>query len=77
MDNIQEVLVKIRCVSLNYRDTEVVMGLYNHHKTTGSNNPSAIVPCADMCGEIVKSNSKKWQVGDRVVGTFNQTHESG
>lgn len=27
-----EVLVKISAVSINYRDTEVTMGLYNHHK---------------------------------------------
>ncbi|KAK3723570.1 hypothetical protein LTR37_001822 [Vermiconidia calcicola] len=28
-----EVLVKINTVALNYRDTEVVMGLYGHHKS--------------------------------------------
>ena len=30
-----EVLVKVNAVSINYRDTEVIMGLYNHHKSVG------------------------------------------
>ncbi|KAH7377973.1 hypothetical protein BKA64DRAFT_632121 [Cadophora sp. MPI-SDFR-AT-0126] len=71
-----EVLVKISAVALNYRDTEVIMGLYNHHKTTGSQSPK-IVPCSDMCGTIVASNSPKWKVGDKVLSIFNQTHIKG
>jgi NADPH:quinone reductase-like Zn-dependent oxidoreductase len=71
-----EVLVKISVVSLNYRDTEVVMGLYNHHKTTGGPTPT-LVPCSDMVGTIVTSNSKSWAVGDRVLSIFNQTHLKG
>ncbi|KUJ20108.1 NAD(P)-binding protein [Mollisia scopiformis] len=71
-----EVLVKINTVSLNYRDTEVVMGLYNHHKTTGG-PASTIVPCSDMCGTIVTSNSPNWKVGDKVLSIFNQTHLKG
>ncbi|ROT38028.1 alcohol dehydrogenase [Sodiomyces alkalinus F11] len=80
-----EVLVKINAVSLNYRDTEVVMGLYNHHKTVESGRPDPIVPCSDMCGTVVavgeSSNSSSsdvtWKVGDRVLSTFNQSHLSG
>ncbi|RDW94294.1 NAD(P)-binding protein-25 [Coleophoma crateriformis] len=71
-----EVLVKINSVSLNYRDTEVVMGLYNHHKTTG-NATAALVPCSDMCGTIVTSNSTSWKEGDKVISIFNQTHLKG
>ncbi len=71
-----EVLVKISAVALNYRDTEVVMGLYNHHKTTGSKSTS-IVPCSDMCGTIVSSNSPRWKEGDKVLSIFNQTHLQG
>jgi NADPH:quinone reductase-like Zn-dependent oxidoreductase len=52
------------------------MGLYNHHSTTGSPVPK-LVPCSDMCGIIIQSNSPKWQVGDRVLSTFNQTHLTG
>ncbi|KAG0648527.1 Zinc-type alcohol dehydrogenase [Hyphodiscus hymeniophilus] len=71
-----EVLVKISAISINYRDTEVIMGLYNHHSTTGGPLPT-LVPCSDICGTIVQSNSPNWNVGDRVLSTFNQTHLSG
>lgn len=72
-----EVLVEISAVSLNYRDTEVCMGLYNHHKSTQSS--STIVPCSDMCGVVtaVGEGSSSWKVGDRVLSTFNQTHLTG
>jgi len=72
----KEVLVKISAISINYRDTEVIMGLYNHHKTTGGPTPT-IVPCSDMWGTIVSSNSSEWAVGDRVLSIFNQTHLKG
>ncbi|CAG8977378.1 hypothetical protein HYALB_00007008 [Hymenoscyphus albidus] len=71
-----EVLVKINTVSLNYRDTEVCMGLYNHHNTTGGTPPS-LVPCSDICGTIVLSSSPLWSVGDKVLSIFNQTHQRG
>jgi NADPH:quinone reductase-like Zn-dependent oxidoreductase len=71
-----EVLVQIHAVALNYRDTEVIMGLYNHHSTTGS-KPSALVPCSDMCGTIVLSNSPRFKVGEKVLSIFNQTHLTG
>jgi NADPH:quinone reductase-like Zn-dependent oxidoreductase len=71
-----EVLVKISAVAINYRDTEVIMGLYNHHNTTGGPIPT-IVPCSDMCGTIISSNSSLWKAGDRVLSIFNQTHLRG
>ncbi|KAF1965683.1 NAD(P)-binding protein [Bimuria novae-zelandiae CBS 107.79] len=46
-----EVLVEVHAVSLNYRDTEVAMGLYNHHKSV--EHPPTIVSCSDMCGVVV------------------------
>ncbi|KAF2830303.1 NAD(P)-binding protein [Ophiobolus disseminans] len=80
-----EVLVEVRSVSLNYRDTEVCMGLYNHHDSVSQ--PPAIVPCSDMCGVVVavgatssdtgnilKSPSFRLKEGDRVISTFAQTH---
>jgi NADPH:quinone reductase-like Zn-dependent oxidoreductase len=70
-----EVLVKINVVSLNYRDTEVVMGLYGHHKSVGECNE--LVPCSDICGTIVSSNGTNWKEGQRVMATFNQTHLKG
>ncbi|ETI20242.1 hypothetical protein G647_08276 [Cladophialophora carrionii CBS 160.54] len=72
-----EVLVEIHAVSLNYRDTEVAMGLYTHHKTIGS---AKVVPCSDMCGTVVAIGDRKpglWHVGDRVLSIFNQTHLTG
>lgn len=83
-----EVLVEIHSVSLNYRDTEVCMGLYNHHKQV--EQPPAVVPASDMCGIVVavgpssndfshpyKDTAFALKEGDRVVSTFAQTHISG
>jgi len=83
-----EVLVEIRAVSLNYRDTEVAMGLYTHHSSV--NHPPAIVPCSDMCGVVVaagpvsssstdpyKNPAFRLAPGDRVISTFAPTHITG
>ncbi|KAF2160465.1 hypothetical protein M409DRAFT_70431 [Zasmidium cellare ATCC 36951] len=70
-----EVLVKINAVSLNYRDTEVCMGLYSHHKSVGQ--ASKLVPCSDMCGTVVDAGSSSWKKGQRVMSIFNQTHLTG
>ncbi|KAF2744700.1 NAD(P)-binding protein [Sporormia fimetaria CBS 119925] len=82
-----EVLVEISAVSLNYRDTEVAMGLYNHHKSV--EQPPATVVCSDMCGRVVvvgpvtdssspfKNPAFRLQKGDRVISTFASTHLSG
>jgi len=82
-----EVLVEVHHVSLNYRDTEVCMGLYNHHKSV--DHPPAIVPCSDMCGVVVavgpsgkqstayNNPNFRLNTGDRVVSTFAATHLTG
>jgi NADPH:quinone reductase-like Zn-dependent oxidoreductase len=74
-----DVLVKINAVSINYRDTEVIMGLYNHHKSIST--LSSLVPCSDICGEIVslgsETNARGFHIGDRVLSIFNQTHLDG
>ncbi|KAF2689830.1 NAD(P)-binding protein [Lentithecium fluviatile CBS 122367] len=83
-----EVLVEVRAVSLNYRDTEVAMGLYNHHKAV--KHPLALVPCSDMCGVVVavgpssnntsdpyKNPAFQVKPGDRVISTFASTHLTG
>ncbi|KAF7191267.1 Zinc-type alcohol dehydrogenase-like protein [Pseudocercospora fuligena] len=69
-----EVLVQINAVSINYRDTEVIMGLYNHHKSVGQ--AEDLVPCSDICGTIVKPGGQ-WKEGQRVMAIFNQTHLVG
>ncbi|KAF7320540.1 Alcohol dehydrogenase superfamily protein [Mycena chlorophos] len=57
-----EVLVKIKAVSLQYRDLMVVSGGY---RTPVLPN---VVPCSDGAGEIVSLGAevKGWKVGDRV-----------
>ncbi|OAL39245.1 hypothetical protein AYO20_01563 [Fonsecaea nubica] len=73
-----EVLVEVRAVSLNYRDTEVAMGLYTHHKAVGAS--PKVVPCSDMCGIVVGIGNSKhgiWNIGDRVLSIFCQTHLTG
>ncbi|KAI0855178.1 hypothetical protein F4860DRAFT_507656 [Xylaria cubensis] len=74
-----EVLVKIHSVSLNFRDTEVCMGLYNHHKSLDQG--SEIVPTSDCCGTVVKlgpgASDSGLKEGDRVASIFNQTHLTG
>ncbi|WAO96680.1 PKS-ER domain-containing protein [Fusarium falciforme] len=73
-----EVLVEIRAVSLNYRDLEVAQGLYSHHQTIESGQPDALVPCSDMCGVVVAvGEGVAWNIGDRVVSTWNQGHFTG
>ncbi|KAL1297115.1 hypothetical protein AAFC00_004694 [Neodothiora populina] len=72
----KEVLVKINTVSLNYRDTEVCMGLYGHHKSVSQ--AASLIPCSDMCGTIVATGKdSSFSKGSRVVSIFNQTHQTG
>ena len=73
----KEVLVKIQAVSLNYRDTEVANGLYNHHKSLDENNKSLVL-ASDMCGTIVKAGpGASLKEGQRVASIFLQTHQTG
>ncbi|TIA34468.1 zinc-binding dehydrogenase [Aureobasidium pullulans] len=73
----KEVLVKIHTVSLNYRDTEVCDGGYNHHKSIGGEN-KALVPGSDMCGTVVKAGpGASLKEGQRVLSVFLQTHQTG
>ncbi|UNI24704.1 hypothetical protein JDV02_010431 [Purpureocillium takamizusanense] len=69
-----EVLVRIEAVSLNYRDTEVIKGEYNHHPSLLSPGES-IVPCSDMAGTVVSSSpstSSNLPPGTRVISIFLQ-----
>jgi NADPH:quinone reductase-like Zn-dependent oxidoreductase len=73
----KEVLVKIQAVSLNYRDTEVANGLYNHHKSLDENNKSLVL-ASDMCGIIVEAGpGASLKEGQRVLSIFLQTHQTG
>ncbi len=63
-----EVLVRIRAVSLNYRDVMVVSGTYNPRMKLPA------IPLSDAAGEIVAIGEgvTKWKTGDRVMPIFAQ-----
>lgn len=63
-----QVLIKLRAVSLNYRDLMVVKGLYN------PNQPLPLIPFSDGMGEVVAVGEGVTRVktGDRVAGIFFQ-----
>ncbi|PSB41907.1 NAD(P)-dependent alcohol dehydrogenase [Cyanosarcina cf. burmensis CCALA 770] len=68
-----QVLIKIRAVSLNYRDLMVVKGLYN------PNIPLPLIPFSDGAGEVVAVGEgvTRVKVGDRVAGIFFQNWIAG
>src|SRR5258708_30729398 len=61
-----EALVRVRAVSLNYRDLLVVQGKYNPRMKLPR------VPLSDGAGEIVSvgADVTAWKPGDRVVAPF-------
>ena len=69
-----QVLVRIRAVSLNYRDQLVVNGTY----FTGPNTRD-LIPLSDAAGEVltVGSGVSRVRVGDRVAGCFFQRPVDG
>ncbi|WP_158943477.1 NAD(P)-dependent alcohol dehydrogenase [Granulicella sp. S190] len=62
------VLIKVRAVSLNYRDLMMVKGLYNPKMALPR------IPCSDGAGEVVAVGEgvSRVHVGDRVCGIFMQ-----
>jgi len=69
-----EVLIRVRAVSLNYRDHMVVVGRY----IGGAVNRDTI-PCSDGAGEVVAVGPgvTRFKTGDRVAGTFFQVWPDG
>ena len=67
-----EVVVRIRGVSINYRDI-----IATRIERPGALTP--LIPCSDGAGEIVEvgSDVTKWHPGDRVIGCFFQGWNSG
>ncbi len=63
-----QALVKIKCVSLNYRDLLMVKGLYN------PKIPLPFVPFSDGAGDVIAVGEgvSRVKVGDRVAGIFMQ-----
>ena len=62
-----EVLVRVRAVSLNYRDLLLLNGSYP------VDTPDGLVPVSDAAGEIVETGEgvRRFAVGDRVLNTFH------
>jgi NADPH:quinone reductase-like Zn-dependent oxidoreductase len=65
-----EVLVRMRAVSLNYRDLLMVGGIYGR----GGNTDAPITPFSDGCGvvEAVGPGVTRFALGDRVATLFFQ-----
>jgi NADPH:quinone reductase-like Zn-dependent oxidoreductase len=65
-----EVLVRMRAVSLNYRDLLMVGGIYGRGPTRGG----AVIPFSDGCGvvEALGSGVTRFALGDRVASMFFQ-----
>jgi NADPH:quinone reductase-like Zn-dependent oxidoreductase len=70
-----EVLVRMRAVSLNYRDYLMVGGIYARGASTGG----TVTPFSDGCGvvEAVGPGVTRFKVGDRVATLFFQGWISG
>lgn len=68
-----EVLVRVRAVSLNYRD------LLNLRAARPGSIPLPFVPCSDGAGEVVEVGSEVtlWKPGDRVAGIFFRDWTAG
>ncbi|KAK0738129.1 hypothetical protein B0T18DRAFT_239606 [Schizothecium vesticola] len=68
-----EVLVRLRGASLNYRDLIIPRGMYPFPLDL------PVVPASDGAGEVVAVGSKvtRWKKGSRVTTLFNQGHQFG
>ncbi len=67
-----EIAVRVRAVSLNYRDLMVADGRYGKAHLP-------LIPLSDGAGEVaaVGEGVTRWKPGDRVAGTFFQGWNSG
>jgi NADPH:quinone reductase-like Zn-dependent oxidoreductase len=62
-----ELLLRVRTVSLNYRDIAIPLGRYVRDSKTG------LVPCSDAAAEVVEVGEgvDDYRPGDRVIGAFH------
>lgn len=64
-----EVLVRVKATSLNYRDLAMIKGDYGDDLSDDK-----LIPLSDGVGEIVAAGEevRRFQVGDRVAGNFHK-----
>lgn len=69
----QEILMKMKAVSLNYRDVEIARGTYHTHFQL------PLIPLSDGVGEVVAVGEEvtRFTAGDRVCSTFWQRWVGG
>ena len=69
-----QVLIRVRAVSLNYRDQMIAAGKYFGMQTTRE-----IVPASDAAGEVVGIGAgvSEFKIGDRVTACFTQADPQG
>lgn len=62
-----EVMIRVRAVSLNYRDIAIPLGRYVWEAKPG------LIPCSDAAGEIVATGEDvhSFKPGDRIVSSFH------
>ncbi|WVW84346.1 hypothetical protein I302_106380 [Kwoniella bestiolae CBS 10118] len=68
-----DILVRVKAVSLNYRDISIVRGTYPFPLK------DIVVPISDAAGvvEEVGSRVTRFKKGDKVLPTFHQAHQPG
>ena len=68
----EQILVRVRAASLNYRDQGVIKGSYGYTKFP-------VIPMCDGAGEVVALGPgvTQFKVGDRIASTFFQTWTGG
>ena len=69
----RQVLVRMRAMSLNFRDLLIANGAYP------GGQPQPVVPLSDGAGEVIAvgPDVTRWKVGDRVIGIFMQSWIGG
>jgi NADPH:quinone reductase-like Zn-dependent oxidoreductase len=69
-----EVLIQVHACSLNYRDFAVAAGKY-----FGGALKAPAIPLSDGAGQVIAvgPNVKRFEIGDRVQGSFFQAWEDG
>jgi NADPH:quinone reductase-like Zn-dependent oxidoreductase len=68
-----QIVVRMKAVSLNYRDLMTVRGHYNPKQ------PLPLIPCSDGVGEVIAIGAgvTRVAVGERVATCFSQTWQAG